>query len=138
MTKLPSYQAEIAANPFKAFIEIPKNSRYQFLLDDAQYFVAGFALAITIVGIPFAFQSFKLGILMLAPFGSHAVKKEGGIGCLWSIMNIIWFFVGGIWITISHFLFGVLFYITIIGIPFGQQHFKLARLALTPFGKEII
>jgi len=53
-------------------------------------------------------------------------------------MNIIWFFIAGIWICLTHLFFGVLLYITIIGIPFGNQHFKLAGLALTPFGREII
>jgi uncharacterized membrane protein YccF (DUF307 family) len=52
-------------------------------------------------------------------------------------MNIIWIFIGGIWIAITHLVFGFLFAITIIGIPFALQHFKLAGLALTPFGREI-
>lgn len=103
-----------------------------------EYFAAGVALALTIVGIPFALQSFKLGIMMLAPFGQKAVKRENGSGCLWSIMNIIWFFVGGFWIALTHFIFGVLFYITIIGIPFGNQHFKLMKTALSPFGRDIV
>lgn len=54
------------------------------------------------------------------------------------LMNIIWILVGGIWISLSHLAFGVLLCITVIGIPFGLQHFKLAGLALTPFGKEIV
>jgi uncharacterized membrane protein YccF (DUF307 family) len=53
-------------------------------------------------------------------------------------MNIIWILVGGIWISLTHLLFGALLSITIIGLPFGMQHFKLAGLALTPFGKEIV
>ena len=59
-------------------------------------------------------------------------------GCLSIIMNIIWIFVGGIWICLTHLVFGVVLCITIIGIPFGLQHFKLAGLALTPFGKNIV
>lgn len=108
------------------------------LLTAIEYFAAGVALALTIVGIPFALQSFKLGIMMLAPFGQKAVKRKNGSGCLWSIMNIIWFFVGGFWIALTHFLFGVLFYISIIGIPFGNQHFKLMKTALSPFGRDIV
>ena len=54
-----------------------------------------------------------------------------------TLMNIIWFFIGGIWIFLSHIFWGVLFCITIIGIPFGMQHFKLAGLALTPFGHDV-
>jgi len=53
-------------------------------------------------------------------------------------MNIIWIFIGGIWICLTHILFGILLAITIIGIPFAQQHFKLAALALIPFGREVI
>ena len=68
----------------------------------------------------------------------EAVKRETGSGFLWTIMNFIWFFVGGIWITLTHFLFGVFFYITIIGIPFGKQHFKLMNTSLSPFGRDIV
>ena len=57
----------------------------------------------------------------------------GGEGCLSVLMNILWILVGGIWISLSHLAFGLLLCITIIGIPFGLQHFKLAGLALTPF-----
>lgn len=103
-----------------------------------EYFVAGIAMAVTIIGIPFAFQSFKLGLMMLAPFSQEAVKRESSSGCFWITMNIIWFFVGGFWIALTHLLFGVFFYITIIGIPFGNQHFKLVKTALLPFGRDII
>lgn len=101
-----------------------------------EYFVASVALMITVVGIPFGLQTLKLGQLMLWPFGSRVVKKPTS-GCLNTVMNVVWFFVGGIWIWLTHVFFGVLLYITIIGIPFGRQHFKLARIALTPFGREV-
>jgi len=94
-----------------------------------EYFIASIGLFITIIGIPFGLQTVKLGILALWPFGSD--------GCLSTLMNIIWFFIGGIWIFLSHIFWGVLFCITIIGIPFGMQHFKLAGLALTPFGHDV-
>jgi len=103
-----------------------------------EYFVSGLALLITIIGIPFGLQCFKLGILALWPFGSHVHEKEQQHGCLNLFMNVLWFFIGGIWIWITHILFGLIFYITIIGIPFGQMHFRLSRLALSPFGKEVI
>ena len=99
-------------------------------------FVASVALMITVAGIPFGLQTLKLGQLMLWPFGSRVVKKPTS-GCLNTVMNVVWFFVGGIWIWLTHAFFGVLLYITIIGIPFGRQHFKLARIALTPFGREV-
>ena len=65
------------------------------------------------------------------------VEKENGHGCLNLFMNVLWFFIGGVWIWLTHILFGVLLYISIIGIPFGKQHFKMAKIALSPFGKEI-
>lgn len=102
-----------------------------------EYFISSIALFITIVGIPFGLQTLKLGILALWPFGSQIVHKEAAHGCLSIFMNIIWFFVGGVPIFLTHMGFGILFLITIVGIPFGLQHFKLASLALTPFGHDI-
>jgi len=102
-----------------------------------EYFAASIALMITIIGIPFGLQTIKLGILALWPFGSEVVQTEQPSGCLSTLMNIIWFFVGGFWIMLTHVVFGLLFFITIVGIPWGKQHFKLAGLALTPFGRTI-
>jgi uncharacterized membrane protein YccF (DUF307 family) len=103
-----------------------------------EYFVASLILMITIIGIPFGLQTLKLGMLALWPFGRTTVQRKSTTGCLSTIMNIIWIFIGGIWISITHLLFGLLLAITIIGIPFARQHFKLAGLALTPFGREIV
>jgi uncharacterized membrane protein YccF (DUF307 family) len=108
------------------------------LVISIEYIISSLLLMVTIVGIPFGIQTLKLGMLALWPFGSEIRKKPTNAGCLWTIMNIIWFFIGGIWIALTHFAFGVLFAITIIGIPFALQHFKLAGLALTPFGREIV
>ena len=102
------------------------------------YLFSGVMLCITIIGIPFGLQIFKLGLLALWPFGKNVIKKESKSGCLITLMNVLWFLFGGIELVLSHFLLGVLFYITIIGIPFGKQHFKLAHIALTPFGREIV
>lgn len=102
-----------------------------------EYFIAGFLMMITIIGIPFGIQSFKLGILALWPFGSKVVDDDYSLGCLNLIMNIIWIIIGGFWIAITHLFWGILFCITIIGIPFGKQHFKLIPLALFPFGKKV-
>ena len=102
------------------------------------YFCSGVALCITIIGIPFGVQIFKLGALALWPFGKEVKKTEGQSGCLNTLMNVLWFLFGGIGIVLSHFFLGVLFYITVIGIPFGKQHFKLAHIALTPFSREIV
>ena len=103
-----------------------------------EYFIASFLLMITIVGIPFAIQTMKLGTLALWPFGREARPGVRASGCLHIIMNIIWILIGGIWISLSHLVFGLILCITIIGIPFGMQHFKLASIALTPFGRDIV
>ncbi|MDA8979590.1 YccF domain-containing protein [Chitinophagales bacterium] len=103
-----------------------------------EYALAGIALCLTIVGIPFGFQCFKLAYFELMPFGLEARKVEDGNGCLYSLMNIIWFFVGAIPIVLTHLLLGLLFAITIIGLPFAKQHFKLMSLSLTPFGRDIL
>ena len=103
-----------------------------------EYFVASLILMITIIGIPFGIQTMKLGMLALWPFGSEVRSTSSAGGCLYTLMNILWIFTGGICIALTHLAFGILLAITIIGIPFARQHFKLAGLALTPFGKEII
>ncbi|MGL4852042.1 MAG: YccF domain-containing protein [Phocaeicola sp.] len=102
-----------------------------------EYVVASFLLMITIVGIPFGLQTLKLAMLALFPFGSEVQSTPSQGGCLSVLMNIIWILVGGIWISLTHLGLGVVFCITIVGIPFGMQHFKLAGLSLTPFGKSV-
>lgn len=99
-----------------------------------EYFSTGLILCISIIGIPFGIQCFKLGLLMLFPFGSHfSPTSSGPLSCLG---NILWF-IPGLLIALTHLLFGVLLCITIVGIPWGTKHFKFANLALTPFGREI-
>lgn len=100
------------------------------------YMIGGFFLCLTIVGIPFGLQCFKLGLVSLAPFGVKFSDSPQAGGCLTAVLNIIWILFGGIWVALSHLFFGVLLCITVIGIPFGMQHFKLIGVALTPFGKE--
>lgn len=103
-----------------------------------EYFVAGIALMLTIIGIPFGLQSFKLGMLALWPFGSKVEPIEQSSGCVNVIMNIIWIIIGGIPIMLTHLFWGIILCITIVGIPFGKQHFKMVPLALFPFGKRIV
>ena len=103
-----------------------------------EYMAAGIVLCITIIGIPFGLQSFKLGVLALWPFGQKIEYMDNAPGCLSTIMNVIWFFIGGVWIMLTHVFFGILLCITIIGIPWAKQHFKMASLALTPFGRRIV
>ncbi|MDR1624872.1 MAG: YccF domain-containing protein [Tannerellaceae bacterium] len=102
-----------------------------------EYLVASIGMIITIIGIPFGLQTLKLARLALWPFESTVTDGGSSGGCLSVVMNIIWILIGGIWISLTHLFFGLLLCITIIGIPFGIQHFKMAALALTPFGKEI-
>lgn len=102
-----------------------------------EYVVASVLLMFTIVGIPFGMQTLKLAALALWPFGKEVRTGERAGGCLYIVMNVVWILLGGIWICLSHLLFGAVLCITIIGIPFGLQHFKLAGLALTPFGRDI-
>lgn len=101
-----------------------------------EYVVFSLLLMLTIVGIPFGLQTLKLALVALWPFGVEIKEGESAGGCLSTFMNVIWILMGGIWIALTHLIFGVLFCITIVGIPFGLQHFKLAGLALTPFGKN--
>ncbi len=103
-----------------------------------EYFVASILLMVTIVGIPFGIQTLKMALLALWPFGRTTVVHSRASGCLYIFMNIFWILTGGIWISLSHLLFGCLLCITVIGIPFGIQHFKLAGVALTPFGRDIV
>lgn len=102
------------------------------------YFTGGIALCMTIVGIPAGIQVFKLGLLCLLPFGSSVVPSGGGAGCLYAVFNIIWLIFGGLYSCLCHLFFGALLAITIIGLPFARQHFKLAGLVLAPFGKDVI
>ncbi|POY37119.1 YccF domain-containing protein [Solitalea longa] len=102
-----------------------------------EYLVSGFAMCCTIVGIPWGIQCFKLAFLALFPFGKKIRVTEGNPGCLSTLLNIIWFFIGGLWIALTHLGFGLLLAITIIGLPFAKQHFKLMGLSLTPFGREV-
>jgi len=102
-----------------------------------EYLVASLALMVTIIGIPFGLQTLKLAMLALWPFGSKVTDSGGSGGCLSIIFNVIWLFTGGLTICFTHLFFGILLCITIVGIPFGRQHFKMAGLALTPFGKSI-
>jgi uncharacterized membrane protein YccF (DUF307 family) len=101
-----------------------------------EYMVGGLLLCLTIIGIPFGLQCFKIGALSLTPFGRTIVDKEGTSQTVSVILNIIWILIGGIWIAFSHLVLGVVLCITLIGIPFGIQHFKLMKLAFMPFGKD--
>lgn len=97
--------------------------------------LAGCLWCITIIGIPIGRQCFKFASLSFFPFGKEVVYGGGGVSFL---INIIWLIISGLPLALEHLVFGCFLCVTIIGIPFGLQHFKLAKLALMPFGAEII
>ena len=101
------------------------------------YYIVGLLMCITIVGIPFGVQLFKFGTYALWPFGHELVNRPGQPGCLSTVMNLIWILLGWWEIAVIHLVFGFLCCITIVGIPFGVQHFKMIIPAILPFGKEV-
>lgn len=105
------------------------------LIMGATWVLAGLFWCITIIGIPWGVQCFKFAKLSLFPFGKE-VRYGGGAGSL--LLNIIWILITGVPMAVESAIIGLVFCITIIGIPFGKQCFKLAKLALMPFGTEII
>lgn len=102
------------------------------------YLVGSLLLMITIVGIPFGLQTLKLVIFAMAPFGSDTVPGLRSSGCLYLGANVLWIIVAGAELAVVHLILALLFAITIIGIPFARQHIKMARLALIPFGMDIV
>ncbi|MBO6161109.1 MAG: YccF domain-containing protein [Bacteroidales bacterium] len=101
------------------------------------YFLVGVVLFCTIIGIPFGIQLFKLGEYALWPFGRELVNKPGEPGCVSIVMNLLWILLGWWEVALVHLICGLVFCITIVGIPFGLQHFRMALMSVFPFGKEI-
>ena len=109
------------------------------------WWLAGLLAAITIVGLPWAKSCFVIGQFAFLPFGKEAVNRKQitqqddiGTGALGTIGNVIWFLVAGLWLAIGHLISAFACFVTIIGIPFGIQHIKLAAIALAPIGKTIV
>lgn len=105
----------------------------------------GLIAFVTIIGIPWGRACFVMGMFSFFPFGKEAVDRKDltkeddiGTGLLGVIGNIVWFLLAGIWLAIGHIASAVLCFITIIGIPFGIQHIKLAIISLAPIGKTIV
>jgi uncharacterized membrane protein YccF (DUF307 family) len=108
------------------------------LISAIGYCIGGFILCCTVIGIPFGLQCFKMAGFVLWPFGRKAVTNPSSSGTISVFLNIIWIVFGGVWLALTHIAFGILLFITIIGIPFGRQHFKLVEISLMPFGKKIV
>jgi uncharacterized membrane protein YccF (DUF307 family) len=109
------------------------------------WWLAGLLAYISIVGIPWGRACFVIGRLAFLPFGREAIDREElfakgdiGTGAFGTLGNIVWFLVFGIWLAIGHLCSALACFITIIGIPFGIQHLKLAGLALAPVGKTVV
>jgi uncharacterized membrane protein YccF (DUF307 family) len=102
------------------------------------YVLAGALLFITIIGIPFGWQSFKLAGYALWPFGRTLVPSESRHKGLSAVANVLWFLLAGWWLALAHLITGALLCLTIIGIPLGVADIKMAGAALVPFGKEIV
>ena len=101
------------------------------------YILGGLLVCLTIVGIPFGKQAIKLGIATMTPFGKDIVAAEdaGDFGKI--LFNIIWAVLFGWEIAVAHLVHGLILAVTIVGIPFAKQHFKLIPIALAPFGRQI-
>jgi uncharacterized membrane protein YccF (DUF307 family) len=109
------------------------------------WLVGAFFLAITVIGLPWSMAALRLASFSFAPFGRQAVDRAavtgqpdvggGPVGCL---LNLVWLLLAGWYIALAHLLIGAALFVTIIGIPFALQHFKLAALALAPVGKTIV
>lgn len=105
------------------------------LIGGLSWILAGCVLCITIIGIPLGTQCFKFASLAFFPFKKEIVYGGGGVSL---IANIIWLLFFGWEMALGYLVLGLLWCITIIGIPVGQQCFKLARLALLPFGAQVV
>ncbi len=109
------------------------------------WWVAGLICFLSIIGIPWGKACFVIGQFAFFPFGKEAVSRKQltnqediGTGALGMIGNIIWFIFAGVWLAIGHILWALACFVTIIGIPFGIQHLKLAAISLAPIGMTIV
>ncbi|MEQ1667866.1 MAG: YccF domain-containing protein [Sulfuriferula sp.] len=109
------------------------------------WWFAGLIAFITIVGIPWGRACFVIGQFAFFPFGKVAISRTAlskevdiGTGALGVVGNVIWFVFAGVWLAIGHVVSAIICFVTIIGIPFGVQHLKLAGIALAPIGKTIV
>jgi uncharacterized membrane protein YccF (DUF307 family) len=109
------------------------------------WWIAGVLAYISIIGIPWGKACFVIGQFAFMPFGKEAVnrkyiteKDDIGTGVWGAIGNVIWFVFSGFWLALGHLISALICFVTIIGIPFGLQHLKLAGIAVAPIGKTIV
>jgi len=102
-----------------------------------EYVIASVFLILTVIGVSFAKETLRIGSLNSGPFGKRVYQKHP-FGRPTFLLNFLWVIFGGMWIALSHIILGAAFALTIVGIPFAQKHFRMASVALTPFGVKII
>ena len=109
------------------------------------WLLSGVLLAITIIGLPWAFAAFRIAGFSLWPFGrqvlardAHTGQEDLGTGALGFLMNVVWFILGGWYLALSHLMLAVAQAVTIVGIPFAVQNVKLAMISLAPVGKVVV
>ena len=109
------------------------------------WWLAGLLSAISIIGLPWSRSCFVIGNFALWPFGFEAINRRDvsgaidlGTGPMGLVGNVIWFLVAGWWLAIGHLTSALACFVTIIGIPFGIQHIKLALIAIAPIGMTIV
>jgi uncharacterized membrane protein YccF (DUF307 family) len=109
------------------------------------WWLAGIVAYVTIIGIPWGKACFVMGQFSFFPFGKEAINRRElhqaddiGTGALGAIGNVIWFIFAGVWLALGHVACAIANFVTIIGIPFGIQHLKLAGIALAPIGKTVV
>lgn len=101
------------------------------------YVLGGILLCLTIIGIPFGYQCFKIAGAVLTPFGHEIVETDPPPGPLSLLLNILWIILPGLELAIMHLMLALFFALTIVGIPLAAQHMKLVKVALLPFGQEV-
>jgi uncharacterized membrane protein YccF (DUF307 family) len=108
------------------------------------WFIAGAILAITLIGLPWAFAAWRIAVYTLWPFGREVVwrdratgEEDIGTGAVGVVMNVVWFLVAGWWLALLHVMVAIVEFVTIVGIPFALKDLELAKLAMAPVGRTI-
>ncbi|MBR6186736.1 MAG: YccF domain-containing protein [Clostridia bacterium] len=99
------------------------------------WLLAGLFWCLTIIGLPIGVQCVKFASLSFAPFGKEVVYSDSAVSFL---VNVVWFLFSGMELALVNFVIGALLCLTVVGIPFGKQFFKIAKLALAPFGASVV
>ena len=115
------------------------------LISGLAWLLAALILAITVVGLPWSAAALRIALFSFAPFGRHVVPRSAvngredlGTGPLGCGLNVVWVVLAGWWLALHHVVIAVLQMVTIIGIPFGLQHLKLALISFAPIGQTVV